>query len=218
MKCLVDNKLPKDITTALIFTSTGILRLHARISQLKLQNQRLRLQHEKLLADEKKKRRAVDRTREWIDEEKAKCKEVQMLKFGMTVDLAILEKVNENDGAEDLKNKLKRLEKKSAQELSHWDEKIEAAKDQLAKVCLVNTQYLERVAHLTKQQYELEDQLNTTTKNVHVTDSSPIDEKSESERAQLLQLVQIQEKEIDALKAEIVVLRRKGGHVFTPHG
>jgi hypothetical protein len=44
-----------------------------------------------------------------------------------------------------------------------------------------------------------------------------VDEKSESERVQLLQLVQIQEKEIDALKAEIHVLRRKGGQIYTPH-
>jgi len=85
-------------------------------------------------------------------------------------------------------------------------------------VTALNTRYLERVADLTKTQYQLEDQINTTTKNVHVTDSSPIDEKSETERAQLLQLVQIQEKEIDALKAEIHVLRRKNGHIYTPHG
>ena len=84
-------------------------------------------------------------------------------------------------------------------------------------MCQLNTQLLERVAALTEQQYSLEDQLNTTTKNVHVTDSSPVDEKSESERAQLLQLVQIQEKEIDVLKAEIHVLRRKGGQIYTPH-
>ncbi len=34
-----------------------------------------------------------------------------------------------------------------------------------------NTQWLDRVAKLTKAQYDLEDQLNTTTKNVHVSDS-----------------------------------------------
>ncbi len=43
-----------------------------------------------------------------------------------------------------------------------------------------------------------------------------VDEKSDNDRRQLLQLVHIQEKEIDALKAEIHVLRRKGGHVYTP--
>ena len=63
-----------------------------------------------------------------------------------------------------------------------------------------NTIWLERVAKLTKAQYDLEDQLNTTTKNVHVADTSPVDDKSDAERGQLLELVQIQEREIDALK------------------
>jgi hypothetical protein len=49
-----------------------------------------------------------------------------------------------------------------------------------------------------------------------VADSSPVDDKAEGERKQLVTLVQIQEREIDALKAEIHVLRRKGGHVYTP--
>ena len=36
------------------------------------------------------------------------------------------------------------------------------------------------------------------------------------ERQRLVQLVKLQAKEVDALKAEINMLRRKGGHVYTP--
>ena len=36
------------------------------------------------------------------------------------------------------------------------------------------------------------------------------------ERKRLVQLVKLQAKEVDALKAEINMLRRKGGHVYTP--
>ena len=36
------------------------------------------------------------------------------------------------------------------------------------------------------------------------------------ERQRLIQLVKLQAKEVDALKAEINMLRRKGGHVYTP--
>ena len=36
------------------------------------------------------------------------------------------------------------------------------------------------------------------------------------ERNRLVALVKLQAKEIDALKAEINLLRRKGGHVYTP--
>ena len=87
----------------------------------------------------------------------------------------------------------------------------------LRQITQQNTRWLERVAELTKTQYDLEDQLNSSTKNVHVADTSPLDERSDQERRQLLALVQQQEKEIDALKAEIHVLRRKGGHVYLSH-
>jgi hypothetical protein len=160
-----------------------------------------------------------------------RCQDVQMLKFGTHIDLAILEKVcrvgrstaalltlrplsprdlqaGEDEGTAELKQKLKscvrcaficscsdpswfRLERSSTQKLGQWDEKIQAAKDELAEVprhsyavaCRIspklcrwlslqitqqNTRWLERVAALTKAQYDLEDQLNTSTKNVHV--------------------------------------------------
>jgi hypothetical protein len=100
--------------------------------------------------------------------------------------------------------------------LDEWDEKLNDASDELSRVTSENTMWLEKVSRLTKAQYELEDQLNTTTKNVHVADSSPLDDQADMERRQLLELVQLQEREIDALKAEIHVLRRKGGHVYTP--
>ena len=38
----------------------------------------------------------------------------------------------------------------------------------------------------------------------------------EEEKQRLVQLVRLQEREINALKAEINLLRMKGGHVYTP--
>ncbi len=121
----------------------------------------------------------------------------------------------EDEGAAALRQKLLELEQMSTQKLAEWDRKIASAKDELAAITQQNTRWLERVAKLTQAQYQLEYQLNRTTKSVHVADASPVDEKAEIERKQLLQLVQVQENEIDALKAEIHVLRRKGGHVYS---
>ena len=63
-------------------------------------------------------------------------------------------------------------------------------------------------------QYELESRLNSSTKNVHVGDTGPMDAKAHDERAQLIELVKRQANDIEALKAEIHILRRKGGHVY----
>jgi len=216
MRYLEDDKLPADISNALIFTSTGLAKLRNRI--LELQNEKVALtkQFKDLKRGHKVLLKELQSKRELIAVEQKRCQDVQMLKFGQIIDLSILAKVGVDEGAAELRRKLKNLEAGSVQKLNEWDKKIQDAKDELAKITAQNTRWLERVASLTKAQYDLEDQLNTTTKNVHVADSSPIDEKSDSDRRQLLQLVHIQEKEIDALKAEIHVLRRKGGHVYTP--
>jgi len=216
MKYLVDDKLPGDISDALIFTSTGLAKLKNRITELQNEKHQLIKQFKDLKRGHKVLLKELSAKRELISIEQKRCEDVQMLKFGQIIDLSILAKVGVDEGAADLRRKLKGLEAGSVQKLSEWDKKIQDAKDELAKITAQNTRWLERVANLTKAQYDLEDQLNTTTKNVHVADSSPVDEKSDSDRRQLLQLVHIQEKEIDALKAEIHVLRRKGGHVYTP--
>ena len=115
--------------------------------------------------------------------------------------------VGVDDGASELRLKLTSLEHSSVHSISEWEGKIAASRDELARVTEQNTRWLDKVAKLTKAQYDLEDTLNHTTKNVHVADSSPLDDQSDMERRQLLELVQLQEREIDALKSEIHVLR-----------
>ncbi len=211
-----DSKLPQDLNNALIFTSNALTILKGRVGELqneKLAHQRhfkeLKKQHRQLLKDLKVKKAL-------IEVEKKHCEDVQMLKFGQIIDLSILSKVGEDEGAAELRAKLKMLEESSVKKLTEWDRKISAAKDEMSKVTQQNTVWLEKVARLTQAQYQLENQLNKNTTNVNVSDSGPADDKAEAERRQILHLVQVQEKEIDALKAEIHVLRRKSGHVYTP--
>ena len=211
-----DGRLPKDISHSLIFTSTGLSKLKNRI--LELQQEKLSLARQ--FKDLKKQHRVLLKElavkREEIGVEKKKCEDVQMLKFGQIIDLNILEKVGVDEGASELRSKLKSLEQTSVHKVNEWDAKIEEGKNELARITEQNTRWLDKVAKLTKAQYDLEDTLNNTTKNVHVADSSPLDDQSDLERRQLLELVQLQEREIDGLKAEVHLLRRKGGHVYTP--
>ncbi len=65
------------------------------------------------------------------------------------------------------------MEKAAIRKVGEWDTKIQEAKDELGQITQQNTRWLEKVASLTKAQYELEDQLNSTTKNVHVADTGP---------------------------------------------
>ena len=79
-----------------------------------------------------------------------------------------------------------------------------------------NTNLLKRVADLSDTQQRLERSLNKSQQSVHSTDAGPAKTREAEERRQLIMLAQLQAQEMDAFKAEINMLRRKGGHLYTP--
>ena len=86
-------------------------------------------------------------------------------------------------------------------------------REMLLQATLENTQLLEKIADLSQKQFKLEKELNSTGSQMHVADQGPLIKNEIEERNRLVQLVKLQAKEVDALKAEINMLRRKGGHV-----
>lgn len=48
-----------------------------------------------------------------------------------------------------------------------------------------------------------------------MADQEPVLRREAREREKLIQLVKLQSKEVEALKTEIMILRRKGGNVFS---
>jgi len=215
IKCLVEDKLPPDLSNTIVFTNSGLKRLRSRIDELKDEKEELR-KNQKLLRKEhsnllKSKKQKEERLREL----EARSRDVQMLKFGQEVDLDVLEKMGVNKTAEELREQLKQLEKKNSKELRAWQKQIDQAAGELAGVTKQNTEKLERVADLTAAQHRLEKELNSTQSRM-VAEVGPSKEKVKAEREQLVSLVKLQAREMEALKAEINMLRRKGGHVYTP--
>ena len=134
IKCLVEDKLPPDLSNTIVFTNSGLKRLRSRIDELKEEKEELR-KNQKLLRKEhvnllKSKKVKEERLREL----EARSRDVQMLKFGQEVDLDVLEKMGVNKTAEELREQLKQLEKKNAKELRAWQKQIDQAAGELAGV------------------------------------------------------------------------------------
>ena len=104
---------------------------------------------------------------------------------------------------------LKELEKANAKELRAWKKQMDEAAAELSAATKQNTEKLQRVAELTAAQHRLERELNSTQSRM-VAEVGPSKEKMKAEREQLVSLVKLQAREMEALKAEINMLRRKG--------
>jgi len=148
---------------------------------------------------------------EKIRELDARARDVQLLKFGQIIDLERIESVGVNKAAEDLRDRIKKVEVTQEQALQGWQGKLKDAKHSLKDATEHSTKSLNTVASLFERQHALEASLNQKQSAVPPKDAGV----ERKERTSLVQLVKIQAKEVEALKLEINMLRRKGGHVYT---
>jgi len=166
----------------------------------------------------------VELKRKKLTEEEEHCREVQLLKFGQVIELDVLSKVGADDGTEELKNKLRWMEELSERKAREWEAKVAVARDELYKATEENTILLDKVSKLSGLQHEVERELNSQTKSLHVKqhDGRKIgindgDDTEQQKEKQLLAKIQAQEREIDVLRAEIHALKTKKGRVYAPN-
>eukprot|EP00611_Tribonema_gayanum_P013849 TRINITY_DN25080_c0_g1_i1.p1 TRINITY_DN25080_c0_g1~~TRINITY_DN25080_c0_g1_i1.p1 ORF type:complete len:282 (+),score=108.90 TRINITY_DN25080_c0_g1_i1:72-848(+) len=149
-----------------------------------------------------------------------RCTELQMLKFGQLIDLEVLDRVGATLDEEEVNKKLAQMESQHREELSQLSATAARLKASMLRCTGENTALLTRVAHLTSRKLQLEKELNVGAgKGASLgtlTHSGPGSNVEEDERERLKSLVRLQAKELDAMKAEINLLRRKGGHAYFP--
>ena len=117
---VVGDSLPLDLAPCLVFSSNAMRRLQCRIAELeteKLEQQKHYKENRQTRVHlMKEKKVLVSRVSELSD----KVNEMMELKFGQLVDLDKLEVMTVNRAAEELKEKLRQLERKNARQLADW--------------------------------------------------------------------------------------------------
>ncbi|KAJ1620191.1 hypothetical protein T492DRAFT_847998 [Pavlovales sp. CCMP2436] len=208
-------QLPAELAECLVFTHDGLEQLAARIGELADEKVELRRRQKDL----RRKKEALAKERKGKvarnAELEARAVDVQMLKFGQEVDLDALNSYTVNKSAEELREKVTMLDQKQQRALAQWEVRLKQAKADLIRATQQSTQALERVAQLLAAQAQLEGTLNKTQKAGSAISVPSSGQEEALERGRLVQMVKLQGTEIDALKVEINMLRRKGGHVYS---
>ncbi|KAL8598401.1 hypothetical protein ACOMHN_032678 [Nucella lapillus] len=212
---IVNSTLPSDLTQTLVFDSPGVVRLQHRINELEhektLQKKHMkesRRTHVQLIKDRK-------RFDAKICQMESKCDAMMVAKFGRTVDMEQLETVTVNRAIEELKEKLRQTEVMCAEELQQYDSQIGERRMQITELIRDNTQRLDQLGMLLEENKVYQRSLDKRQKNLG-DEYVAVRRADVRERQRLVQLVQLQAQEIDALKDEILLLSRKGGHILPP--
>ncbi|KAK3107014.1 hypothetical protein FSP39_005065 [Pinctada imbricata] len=212
---MVNGALPQDLSATLVFESNGVNRLQQRIKELehekhsqKKHMKESRRKHVQLIKDRK-----VFESK--VVEMEGQCNEMMVDKFGQPVDLEKLETIIVNRQIEELKEKLRLTEIQCSEEIKEWNEKIAEKKERITAKIKDNTNRLDQLCMLLNEKKEFEAHLDSRQKNSG-EEFSGARKADIREKQRLIQLVQLQAQEIDALKEEIMLLSRKGGHILPP--
>ena len=148
-----------------------------------------------------------------------------LLKFGQVVDLDRLEGLGTNWIVEELRGRLHALEHSARQDMAELEAQVETERHRLVAVTRENTHRLDQLHELLTAQTQVEQRLNgrqksivsvTGTPVIHGSNLSPAPNSVQGcevagggvqpdshERRQLIQLVRLQARDIEALRGEI---------------
>ena len=208
--------LASEIDGYLVFGASALERLKARAQELVGENKKLRqdfreLHKTKTRLEKEKKTQVAG-----IAMLEKKCEDLQLLKFGQKIDLEALDGAMDSKSVDDVNEKIRVEELKNERQLAVMKKQHKQFREAVLRSTQANTALLESIAALSQKQFKLEKELNSSSGQLHVNDRGPLIKNEVEERNRLVQLVKLQAKEVDALKAEVNMLRRKGGHVYTP--
>nr|XP_046230506.1 cilia- and flagella-associated protein 44 isoform X2 [Scatophagus argus] len=213
---VINGSVPPDLSPALVLDKTELRRLQERIRQLNMEKSQqrdlycqARQQHVKLLQD----RKDMDNQIQVLEKQ---CSQLMMMKYGRLVDLEALQMLSGNRTLEELKQEKLLQEAAYAKEIKQWDAKVEEARQAMMEVTKCNTERLLSMTNLYEEKKELEHKLNTRQKKMGRQFQDYRRRADQKEIQRLQELVKTQSQQAEALRREITLLSRKGGHVLPP--
>lgn len=205
--------LPTSIGSALVFDKDTLHDLHAGIGRLLDENRDKKLEFKDLHHMQKRLKRDKKQKLDDIAALEDKCRDLQLLKFGQEIDLDTIEKMG-STGTADVRGKLNQQESKQQTEQSRAQKDISTAQERLLEETQRNSMLLQQIVNLTEKQQHLELELNRANGGASHMGHGLVSHREAQETAQLTQLVKLQSNEIQALKAEINMLRGNSGNMF----
>eukprot|EP00796_Vickermania_ingenoplastis_P009060 gene9060-6358_t len=218
VKCLdEDGMCPADLhnNPVLVISDEELRRLDRRISELALEKRSRREEIASMSAEHQRLQDEKGNTQHVHDDWDDRVNDVMMLKFGQRVDLELLESCGTSRRIEAKKEELRNVELKWEREIRRHESRISALRDRLQATLIHNTHLLQDYSAYESERQALDRDLSAATKKT-IQRYRGARVATAKDRMNLRNLISAQQREMDALNAEIIMLRRKGGHAYTP--
>mmetsp|Transcript_13054 Transcript_13054/g.24383 ORF Transcript_13054/g.24383 Transcript_13054/m.24383 type:complete len:1620 (+) Transcript_13054:1554-6413(+) len=212
---LQDRRPAPDLSTSVLFTKEELDKLKRRIKELDTEVQQTEHQFEQLKKQTQGTKRLIEKKAKKKDEELKKYEAIQALKYGHTIDLDLLSHAEPTASLEHLKEKFDNAERDSVRRIEEAKAQLNKTRDELNSVTKRNTQLIKKRRDLFVEIAKYSKQLDAGNEDVFKQEDASQRVTVENERAKVKELIEMQTHEIETLKTEINLFRRKGGHIYT---
>jgi len=208
--------MPPSLNNSVLFTRTQLLRLIHRKLELDEEISRYESEQKEAKQNSMEEKKKISLLKKQLEEKIREYRERQMLRFGNIVDLDSLEVSGPSQVVLDLQNKFHKMEQRCNLKKEEAEADLAATQRDLTSAITMNTNLLDMIKKLGSKQLALNRQLDSTNKQIFDDNEDEeqkrdLQKKKDQYRATLEGTAQ----EIDILKTEINLYKKKGGHIYT---
>jgi WD40 repeat protein len=135
------------------------------------------------------------------------CNEIQNMKFGHSIDIDELERASDNSKEKEVEDRTQTVESAFAKETAALIRKQQALKRKLTECTVRNTELFKEIGKLTETKLLVSRDLGDG--HVDVGDRKLAMSKEKEETENIKEYVRMQEREIQSIKMELIMLKRK---------
>jgi WD40 repeat protein len=212
---LEEHRLPPELNLSVLFTQEEMGKLKRRIDELDSEVHETENRFERLKKLTQGTKRLNEQKARLKEEELKKYEAIQALKYGHTIDLDLLSHAEPTASLENLKEKFETAERESVRSIEEAKADLNATRDELNRMTIRNTQLIKKRRDLFVEIAKFSKQLDAGNEDVFKQEDVSEKVTLERERTKIKELIEMQTHEIETLKTEINLFRRKGGHIYT---
>ena len=196
------------ISSHVIMKNDDLSRLQARIGELEIEVSSARRDFKALHKERLRLEKDVKTGKSSLEEWSRKCTDLQMLKFGKLIDLDELEAGSDTTKLVEAESNVKAIETEYLNSSVKLKQAKDRLQDKLSAITLDNTKLLKEISDLTGRKIDLNQILNNPGEIVS-GDKKLAMAKEIEEKKNIQNYIKMQAREIESLKGELAMLRRK---------
>lgn len=215
LQTIEGNSLPDTLDHSVLFTHAELEKLKNRIFELKDEKEDCKNRKKKLMKDQRDEEKNIKLLTKEKEEAQKKFEAIQALKFGQKIKLDNLKYAESSEHLAKLKTDFSKVERDAINRIEESKSKLANTREMLNKVTERNTTLIKKRTAILSKILEFNNKLDLGNQDMFKEEDESEKDFDKQERERLKNLLELQRREIETLKTEINLFRRKGGHIYT---